>query len=268
MILNSKQLFKEYFNKHYKKLSSDYVQTINYEQFKNKVFIVACCFETDISVFENIINQNHIDVNYQDPIGNNGFILACRFNCLKIVKYIATNLIINTHHINTYDNNAVLSACYKNPNTDVIKYLINDLKINIWHKNQYDNNGFLSACKGNKNIKIMKFLIKKLKITNNNFGKQGLFISFRNENYKIFKFLFNNLKFNLDSIDWNSLMRLCELHYGGNIFMYLIEQIRIDINYVRYWYTYTSKLKQYKYYSDYKNSGVIQNKLNLLNYIY
>lgn len=181
MIPESKKFLGEYYLKHYKKFSSWYAEWINNEKLINKVFIVACCFETDILFFENIINQKNINVNYIDPIGNNGFILACKFNCINIVKYIATNLKIDTSRKNIYDNNAVLTGCLNNPNKDVIKYLINDLKIDIWHKNRYDNNGFLLACKRNKNIQIMKFLIKELKKTNheNQTGKLGILMSFR-----------------------------------------------------------------------------------------
>lgn len=132
-----------------------------------RVFIVACSYESDISILNYIINMgNKLGIDLKNIIfyNLNGFLYACKYNKnLQVIKYLINEL---NFDINCVDagNNCLLYACFSNENVEIIKYFVKELNMNINHKNHDGKNILHSACMGNKNIEVIKYLIENLQM--------------------------------------------------------------------------------------------------------
>jgi hypothetical protein len=142
---------------------NNYINELNQVFFlEYKAFYIACMFESNINIIQDIVDKYAIDVN-KCHYGNNAFILACYSNTnFNVIKYLYEKLHINVNIINNNKNNAFLLACFKNTNINIIKYLHAELQLNINCINCVGNNAFNLALCGNENIDCVKYLIEEL----------------------------------------------------------------------------------------------------------
>ena len=64
------------------------------------------CSNRDIKMVQFIYSLKGVDANQMNNKGENGFLIACEINSLKVIKYIHKNTSSNIHLINTSKLNA------------------------------------------------------------------------------------------------------------------------------------------------------------------
>ena len=172
---------------------------------KNLAFTIACMFEKNThTIFKLIFRYNISYSGILDSGGNNGFLIACRYNYnLNVIKYLKSlNL---TYKRNYESDDALLIASKYNKNINILKYLINDLKFDINYETYNGLNCFLLACKHN-NIEVIEYFINDLKMNIyklDEYNHNCLDLACLGNDIEVIQFLANKLTVNLQ-------------HYLGN----------------------------------------------------
>lgn len=221
-----------------------------------------------MNIIKYFVEDLKVDLRYKykdDPMRFNGYVIACAYNSLDVVKYLKNiyeknnlNVIIiednyktKTHDYNYEDDCEttseylnIMNYAIKNENIDVVKYLIN--KKTIKNNKNCFYQIFINECKNNTNLKKIQHYHKEflslIKNEKDEFIKKGLWYQILhavvyNSNMDIIMFIMEhpslNIKYeNLELSYFVSLSTLEHAIFAGkqSLIKYLLEIIKININ--------------------------------------
>lgn len=204
---------------------------------KNNAFIYSCSYNKDINMIRFLVSELKIDTHRRNKNGNNGLHVACKSNpCLDIIKYLIEEQNMSLYSKNEADLNPFLIACMRNANTEIIKYLYNQYT-DIDYVNQYNINGLLYACMRNQNPEIIKCLITDIGIDpsyTDVYGNNGFLLACKkNINIEIIKILIE-LDYDIyyqNVMNSNGLACAC-LSNNDSVIKYLIEETELCIQFL------------------------------------
>lgn len=223
--------FKIYLMNHNKKW-------FNLCKYSKNIFILDTFIKKQISFntsdnkkiyFDEFIDKSFIykiNFNVVDKYGNNGLMLACKYNGDKdVIKYI-TNLNININQKNNDGETALLLLCLHNYDYDLLYYFITKLKSDINVLDNYNNNIFSTLCVNNCVLNIKKFHDNyNVDINKTNLdGDNALMFACANNNINVIKYLINELKMNINYKNNNNYDILHASCYNKdiNVFKYIL----------------------------------------------
>lgn len=147
-----------------------YYYHLNIED-NQKAFWMACWHENNLDQFKNIIKITEATKpnDYQKSYQNYGcgYEIACAHNKnTEIIAYMLDNKMISQECESFYKFKGYISACKYN-NLEVVKFLITRGGFDPHNRNSDGKNAFLIACEWNKDLKVIEYLIKNVKININ-----------------------------------------------------------------------------------------------------
>ena len=150
-------------------------------------FIVACK-ENDLNTIQQMTHM--VDM-------NEGFIWACSYGHIDVVRYLVQNTNINIH---ARDEEGFIWAC-KNGHIDVVKYLV-PLGVDI-HA-QYEE-GFIWAC-NNGHIDVVRYLVQNTDINIHVRKEEGFRWACSNGKIDVVQYLVQNTDIDIHAICEEGLM--------------------------------------------------------------
>ena len=118
--------------------------------------MLSSCKLGDLNAVKEILQSGNYDIYEKHGFGKNGFMYACIFGHLNIVKYLV-EMKYNIHEKDKYGGNAFMHAC-DGGHLNIVKYLV-EINYNIYEKCNGGMNGFMVACVHGY-LNIVKYLVE------------------------------------------------------------------------------------------------------------
>lgn len=144
------------------KLIEDNVIDIDYygNVWNEDLLLLACAKCKHVNVIKYLIENKKMSLHTSDVYNRNPLMLACRYNCLHVVKYLTTNTCF-TYEFYENEHIYILYSCLNINGLEIVKYLTNIFDIN---SNSIDHEFLIRASKSN-NFTVVKYLIEHFRIT-------------------------------------------------------------------------------------------------------
>jgi ankyrin repeat protein len=164
--------------------------------------------------------------------------LSCHRNSsLTITKHLVETLKINTRYINKNNETCLTIACRNNRSFEIIKYLIEDLQMDVNHVNNFGYTSLLYVCRKTDNIETIKYLIQCKANINYATSETNCLLDacYENKSLNVIKYLIEELKMDINytnSNNDNCLRYSCLNNDNIEIIKYLIEECKMDAFFV------------------------------------